>query len=62
MTGDSNRTRRWEIGPVEIYAYHDYSTAPWRSPLYTGVRVGDDWSTEIYVSPDSRLRPFSGES
>lgn len=61
MTGDSNRTRRWSLGPVELYAYHDYSTTPWRSPLYAGLRVGE-WSTEWLVPTDSRLRPFSGEA
>jgi len=57
---DCNRSRRWSVGPLEVYAYHDYPTVPWRSPLYAGVRVGRYYITESYIPADSRLRPFSG--
>jgi len=36
VTRNSNRSRRWSLGPIEVYAYHDYSRHPWRSPLYIG--------------------------
>ena len=58
----SNRSRRASLGPIEVYAYHDYPTVPWKSPMYAGLRVGRWFSTELYISPDSRLRPFSGEA
>jgi hypothetical protein len=56
----SARGIRKGIGPVEVYAYHDYASKPWRSPLYAGVWVGS-FNTEVYLSPESRFRPFSGE-
>jgi hypothetical protein len=55
-----SRSRRWSLGPVELYAYHDYPLNPWRSPLYAGLKVGSNYSAEVYLPPDSRLRPFSG--
>jgi hypothetical protein len=55
-----NRSRRWSVGPVEVYAYHDYPLHPWRSPLYAGLKVGSEYVGEACLLPDSPLRPFSG--
>lgn len=54
-----SRSRRWSLGPLEAYAYHDYPLHPWRSPLYVGVHVGPH-TAEAYIPADSVLRPFSG--
>lgn len=62
MSYDANRTRRWSLGPVEVYAYHDYPTRPWASPFYAGLIVGSHYVHEVYLSSDSKLRPFSGDA
>jgi hypothetical protein len=51
---------RAAFGPVEAYAYHDYPSRPWASPLYAGVWIGDR-NAEVLLSPESPLRPFSGD-
>jgi len=65
VTRNSNRSRRWSLGPIEVYAYHDYSRHPWRSPLYIGghlyrSRGFSIGSIEFMIGTDSILRPFSG--
>lgn len=62
-----NRSRRWSLGPLEVYAYHDYPLHPWRSPLYVGAWLWPGHpdrsiNLEALVPSDSRLRPFSGGS
>jgi len=57
------QSRWWSVGPLEAYAYHDYPTRPWASPLYAGLRtdVGGH-SVEARFDPDSLARPFSTTS
>lgn len=74
MTDLSDRSSsfRFCLGPLEVYAYHDYPTHPWASPLYVGAWLwrgesehgpGDlskSKCVETMLPPHSRLRPFSG--
>lgn len=54
-----NRTVRLSLGPIEVHVYHDYPLHPWRSPLWIGGRLGSRSFGQM-LSPESRLRPFSG--
>lgn len=54
-----NRTAFATAGPLQVYAHHDYPTAPWRSPLYVSVDLGP-FEFHTHLSPESPLRPFSG--
>lgn len=56
---EGSRELRASVGPLQVYAYHDYPRHPWRSPLYIGARFGELRASTVLM-PESRLRPFSG--
>lgn len=55
------RARVWNLGPLEVWAYHDWPAAPWRSALFCGLAVFELPTLEVGIPPQSILRPFSGE-